>query len=255
MKKWDIFKKIIDLKLSNIEEIFFILSDIFPLFINNNTKYGKRNIYNKKILEVIKLFFEIIKEEDNYFNLILISKKKLNINDLNLFLEDLDKVNEDTMFYFINYLDNINYASLFDEEYRLKENSKSFDFIIETNIYRKELVRILLGDMILKKYLNYEEPFYELLKDKTVIIEDKEFYGLYIKLDNDKVSDLKLYIPYINNLETLLINIHEYDHAYRVYLQIGKCYEDIDYETLAKQKETDFLENIFMNEYKRIFKK
>lgn len=64
----------------------------------------------------------------------------------------------------------------------------------------------------------YNEEYFNLIKEKTIILEGKydeikDFIGFYPKYENDKLIDFRLYLPELIGLNNILIYIHEYCHA------------------------------------------
>lgn len=76
-----------------------------------------------------------------------------------------------------------------------------------------------------------------------------DFYGVFPKLNNNGVLvDFVVSIPEINDLDSFLVNIHEYAHAIYLVEMLGKVFES-DYmdEVLPKS-----LEKIYLNTYEDI---
>lgn len=94
----------------------------------------------------------------------------------------------------------------------------------------------------------YDEEFYKYIKQHTKIIKDtdniKELCGCFIIKDNNMIKGIRVLVPEIVNIETLLINIHEYTHAYEYYYKIGNLYfEDIENsEKIATSNEIKYLQ-------------
>lgn len=69
-------------------------------------------------------------------------------------------------------------------------------------------------------------------------------WGAFTEVDqNNKLSSIRILVPVINDEKTLLINIHEYAHAYELYNELGSDYK-IDQEhseAFAKFKEQEYL--------------
>lgn len=73
------------------------------------------------------------------------------------------------------------------------------------------------------EFLNYPEAFWEYIKPKITVIdinhpEAKEYYCVLVKADEQNVlKDLKPIIPYVTDLKTACIAVHELKHAYDLY--------------------------------------
>jgi len=83
-----------------------------------------------------------------------------------------------------------------------------------------------------KKHNLYDEEIFNYInKNSTRFEYDNEelipFIGCYyIKNSQDILQKIKLYVPYITNQITVLINIHEYIHAIELYKKIGKKFKE-----------------------------
>ena len=85
--------------------------------------------------------------------------------------------------------------------------------------------------------------------------EEMPFYGVYTKIDSEnRLRDIKVYVPEDRDLKTLLITIHEINNAFVLYERLNEPFLDLDYEKMAKEEEQSFLETYFEPHYKRIFK-
>lgn len=88
--------------------------------------------------------------------------------------------------------------------------------------------------------------------------EDNDFYGVNIKLDDSNfLIDMKVLVPRIINLETSLVNVHEFNHAYYLYKTLGYpiVNDDIFYEEMVKSYENLFQDEYVKKNYKKIFGK
>lgn len=118
----------------------------------------------------------------------------------------------------------------------------------------------MLGENVEEKYFPYPKEFWEYLKPRMTILtgeieKDIDFYGVYTKIDSANIlRDIKVYIPEDRDMKTLLITVHEINHAYILYTHLNEPFLDLDYEKIAKEEEQNFLETYFKPHYKRIFK-
>lgn len=99
------------------------------------------------------------------------------------------------------------------------------------------------------KYLNmYEEDFISFLDGKIHYFpysENNCIWSCFPKLGQyGRIIDIRLVVPIIKDTKTLLINVHEFTHAYDLYKrlnQIDNQNEDEEYEHRAKQSEERIL--------------
>ena len=75
----------------------------------------------------------------------------------------------------------------------------------------------------------YDESFFRDIKDRTHELPydtPTEWFGVFPILDNDVLVDIEVVVPQIVTEHNLLVNLHEFYHAYELYQEIGKIYED-----------------------------
>ena len=91
----------------------------------------------------------------------------------------------------------------------------------------------------LQRHNLYDAIMFEYIRARSTIIDykDEEQYqiiGCYYSFDKkNRLTKFELYVPFINNHETTLINIHEYVHAISLYQKLGKRYtKESDVEIL-----------------------
>ena len=93
----------------------------------------------------------------------------------------------------------------------------------------------------------YEEEFFEYIKDKVYYFPSNtplEWFGCFPILDEKGILvDIKVTVPKIENEKNILVNLHEFFHAYELYHELGKEYiEKIDERELsAKSFEKKYL--------------
>ena len=104
----------------------------------------------------------------------------------------------------------------------------------------------------LNTFFAYPATFWDYVAKRVTLVdsktvEDNSFYSVLMKLDdNDKLIDMKIIIPYMINIETILINVHELKHAYDLYLLLGKQISDEEkLEKVAKEEEDKFIKKYY----------
>ena len=102
----------------------------------------------------------------------------------------------------------------------------------------------------IKKFLNFSDEFWSFVGDRIkyvdgTISENKIFYCTLMKFnDCNELIDIKVIVPYIINLETALVNIHEFKHAYDLYFMMGKVIDNESfYEEQAILEEKRFMKS------------
>ena len=99
-----------------------------------------------------------------------------------------------------------------------------------------------------KLFLNYPNEFWEYVSPKikkvdSTIPGNEIFYATLLKYDdNNHIKDIIVMVPYIIDIETACINVHELKHAYDMYLKLNKYVDDKDqkYEDDAIELEKQF---------------
>lgn len=262
MKNKVIQQEIQKIKYENLEQMLYMAYYTGINYIKGFLKYGALNKITFKNKEIFHDYMQIMQEEKMLLNLLLKNSHRINEYAVLVLLDSLDEINEKTMKYYYQYLEDLEVAYELGEEHRTKAPIRNFKNLLETEQYREETIRILLGENVLQEYFNYSKEFWDYLAPRMTILDEdidggKSFFAVYIKTDTENaIYDLKVYVPYITNLETLLINIHEVNHAYMLYQNLNKpMQKEIDYEKIAKEEEQRFLESYFDEAYKRVFKK
>ena len=94
----------------------------------------------------------------------------------------------------------------------------------------------------------YDEKFFKYIKGKTHYFPSKtplEWFGCFPILDEKGVLvDIKVVVPKIENEKNILVNLHEFFHAYELYHELGKEY-------IEKTKERELSAKHFENRYKK----
>ena len=106
----------------------------------------------------------------------------------------------------------------------------------------------------IKIFLNYPNEFWDYINPKTKKIDSKIpgneiFYATLLKFDNNgRVIDIMVMVPYIIDVETACINIHEFKHAYDMYKLLNQYVDEKDsaYEEEAIKLEKKFKNKIYV---------
>ena len=95
----------------------------------------------------------------------------------------------------------------------------------------------------------YDINFFEFIKSRVSYFpytDDFCPWACFPVIDNNTLKDIRVIVPFITDEETLLINIHEFYHAYELYKELGLVYqENLDVrEKNAKDIEVKYLKKI-----------
>lgn len=222
-------KEIREIKKQNLETLLLTLK----YSIENMIEHEKTIDQSMQTLEEVH---QIINEEKILLNFIKRNLKKIDEIELDRILDLLDELNEKTIKYYYYLLDNFDIDRAMDKE---------VETLIDTDKYRKEVYGLTIGMKDVISYLNYPSEFWTYILPRTTRLNEESWYQVTIKCDEEeKVRDMRVFVPNIINLETAKINIHEFKHAYDMYRILGIPYLEKDYEEVAKREE-----QIFENDY------
>jgi hypothetical protein len=73
----------------------------------------------------------------------------------------------------------------------------------------------------------YDENFFIYIKDKVKVLPydvSLSWFGCFPILKDNIIVDLRLSVPEIVTEQNLLVNIHEYYHAYELYNELGSIW-------------------------------
>jgi hypothetical protein len=73
----------------------------------------------------------------------------------------------------------------------------------------------------------YNENFFTYIKDKVKVLPydvSLAWFGCFPILANNIIVDIRVSVPEIVTEKNLLVNLHEFYHAYEIYNELGKVY-------------------------------
>ena len=253
--------EIYELKRDNFEQFCFMLRYTLNNWFSSGIQYGFFHPITKKNYRVFEDYLKILKEENLYLNLLLQNELTFESGQVFHFLDLLDEKNAEMMMFFYQTLDDFEDSISFGgEEYRFQYPKRNFKFITENQDFQNELTRLILGTNVLQEYYTFGDSFWRYLNPRTTVLNEMInnnascFYGVYPKISEDHIlRGIKMIVPQMDSLETLLINVHELNYAYALYQRINQPFEDLDYEFYAKQAEQDFMERCFYRKRKQLF--
>ncbi len=236
--------------LNRLEFLSLTKSYLATYFISLTN--GDDNENRKILLTNLKDYLLITKEENAYLSYLISNFAKIkDFDTLDFLLDKLDLLNEVTFKQF---------NSLGEEYLDSLESKKSYSFptksipsLLTDDSIKKEVIGLTLSQEDLLNYYQKEDAIYYLFNHTKIIdtnLEDTSFYGCYPITDNNIVKEIRVCVPPIKNLKSMLINIHEYKHGIDLYPYLGKTYQDDNYEIVAKQEETNFQKTLSLRKGK-----
>lgn len=240
-------KNIKEIKIENILAKIMMCKEYIFLLITILIRKGLSNNYLEELIKIKDEYMAILNEENKLLNIILkkgINKDITAIDDLIYKLNDLA---DTTITYYYSLLDDIEKEIEFNRSYPYRRLSKNFKTLIETDEFKLMAHGLSLTTIDVKKYLGYNDDFWNYIQDKTKIIKDPyldydlkmHYYGVWYEINESKeLTKLIICIPKIVDLKTAQIAIHEFRHAHDIYT--SKILEDSILEDTAKQEEDKF---------------
>jgi len=234
-------EKLQEIKTENIEALFTILNYAISNTLQVYTSYEK----NKK---VVSEFYKFVKEQTIVLDYL---KRNLDNIDSQQFYQVIDilgAANGKAKLYCYGYLGNKENESEF---IRLKQ-------LIDINEYQKRIFCAMLSFEHIKEYLNclsVTDTFWEYIVEHTVLTEDDVYYGVRVKMNENIVNGVTLYVPPVKNLETALINIREIKRAYDMYKLIGFPYKEGICDLKVANNQIGFQNVYVQNKVKQYFRR
>lgn len=242
--------------LLNKQEALLLTKEYFVLYIISLFKDYKGKGSRRVLIEKLKEYYDTIREENSYLRFLLDNVDSIeNEESLNKVLDNLDIVNEQTYIYYDNilkdYEDNMFYGTL-DKKI---VSPKHFGTVLENSSYMEEILGLVLNVHDLEEYYKHSADAFKYLLGHTKIYdspanEGMDFYGCYPIEDKDTgiLTEIRLCVPKISDLETMLINVHEFKHGLDLYPYIGAVLPEMDYEASAKNEEEVFKKKYLLRE-------
>ena len=234
---------------ANYEEYIMMLLEYLKLYFKVITN-GNNSKLKSILIEKIKEYKSIISLENKYLRYLDKYEKVINENEYRNVLEVLDELNGKTYTYYDNILEEVDIAFGLKREGNII-SKRNFKTLVEEEELRDEIIGLTLTENDLYKYYSDVECI-DYLKTKTKVLNVSVndaicFSGCFTILDNDKLSDIKICVPKIYNLKSMLINIHEYHHGIMLYDYIGHEIPKLDFEELAVREEEIFVKSYVRN--------
>lgn len=249
-------------KIVNIKELLRMGSDCLNTYIDSALIFGVSSKVTKDIVNIWWEFFYIVREEKKLFNFLLENYDKMDICEIDEFMADMYALSGDTIQYYYDVLDDIEVACDMQLEWKAKRPMKSFKTLIESDKYRERVCGLALNESDIEEFFLYPKEFWDYIDVRTIILdshleEEKDFWGINLKMDGEKLVDLKVFVPDVVNLETALVNVHEFKNAYELYRRLGQTINESDtyYEIMGRDSEKKFKGEYMVKKRQQMFYK
>ena len=236
--------------LNRLELLSLTKSYLNIYFISLANGDDKEN--RKKLLTNLKDYLLITKEENAILSYLISNFDKIkNFDTLESILDKLDLVNEVTFKHFNSLGED--YMRTLESKETYSFPTKSMSSLITDDSIKKEVIGLTLSKEDLLNYYHKEDAIYYLLNHTKILntdLDDTSFYGCYPITDKNTLKEIRVCVPPITNLKSMLINVHEYRHGIDLYPFLGKNYPCYDYESSAKQEEVNFQKTLSLRKGK-----
>ena len=250
-------KDIKKIKIENILAKIMMCKEYIFLLIIILIRKGLSNNYLEELIKIKDEYMAILSEENKLLNIILKNGINKDITAIDDLIGKLNDLADTTIAYYYSLLDDIEKEIEFNRSYPYRRLSKNFKTLIETDEFKLMAQGLSLTIEDIKKYLGYNDDFWNYIQDKTKIIKDPyldydlkmHYYGVWYEVNESKeLTKLIICIPEIVDLKTAQIAIHEFRHAHDIYT--SKIQEDSILEDIAKQEEDKFKTNYLKKKIK-----
>ena len=240
-------KDIKEIKIENILTKIMMCKEYIFLLIIILAKKGLSNNYLEELIKIKNEYMAILREENKLLNMILKNGINKDITAIDDLIGKLNDLADTTITYYYSLLDDIEKEIEFNRNYPYRRLPKNFKTLIETDEFKLMAHGLNLAIEDVKKYLGYDDDFWNYIQDKTKIIKNPyldydlkiHYYGVWYEFNERKeLAKLIICIPEVVNLKTAQIAIHEFRHAHDIYT--SKIQEDSILEDTAKQEEDKF---------------
>lgn len=226
--------------------------DMFKNYIGYIMEIIKNGCYSSEdvgiLKDLLKDYKQELNDEDTQLKYLLSNIDRIDEEELERVLQMIDELNEDAF----NYYDSIGdsfaaktYAicPLVYPNRRIKKLRLNYPLL-------NEIKGLTLTFHDIEEYFSEYECM-DYLRANTKVLNEKEdlsFFGAYTNLDGDRIDGIKIAVPKICNLQTALVNVHEYRHGIDLFDYLGrKLPSNRDFEKIAKEEEDRFIKKYIRN--------
>ncbi len=250
-----------DIMEINIDSKKVVMSSVIDAYIYSLIVFGFKNPITKDVLNIWNEFKKNLTEEYKFCNFFYKNSSVVDLYECLVLLDSITDVNDKLTSYVLDCLDDIIIACQMKSEFRAQHYKRDFKTILETDEYRNLAIGLTISFEDIKKFLNYPKEFWNYISTRIRKVDplDEKNEILYSTLmkfdDNNKLTDILVLVPYIINLKTSLVNIHEFKHAYDLYNLLGcEVSNDVSvYEMDASNKEKEFTKEYITNKANNLF--
>lgn len=218
---------------SQFEQMFLITFYGLSSYFKSLFTFGSKSSIARDSIRVIKEMFDIVKTERRMLDFILKNMDSFDIESTSLVVAEMDQLNDKTVEYYYKVLDDIDEACECEVERFGIRPRKTFDTLTQTDSYTNQVIALAENKDSIKRFLGFEEKFWEFIKDKETGNSEyhsdkdaKKAFVVPVVDDSNNVVDIKMCIPKVVDLESALLTIRLYRRAYDLYMMLNKPLRD-----------------------------
>lgn len=230
-------KELLDIQNIDQKVMYFFRKKALLDAFESRRVCSANNDMAKEIETLRKQFLLLVQEQASILSFIEKYSDAMDQEEVNLFLTDFFSFSSEFLEYYETQLANLG----------KKEKQEKKVFLFSDYWIHARCLLLKMKDIM--DYLHYPIDFWEYIMPRislrdSHIPEHRFFYLVNIKVDTeDNIVDMHVGVPAIVNLETALVNIHEFRHAYDLYQLLGHPLpkEEEEYEKDAREEEKKFI--------------
>lgn len=213
-----------------------------------------RNFRTKKVVknnfDIMKEYYSITREENRLLNFIINNIGEMDDEAVKKVIEIIDELNESTYLYYVKEIETIEEAIGLEQEYKADRTKTKKPSLIETDDYRILVIALMQNEESLREFLGYEQEFFDYIKERKKVVNSSHEVNSHecfvYPLHNDEMvlTDLRMVIPKVVDLDSAILAIRLYKKAYNIYLRLGQPYKK---EIVTTEIEEENYKNVYLH--------
>ena len=216
----------------NKKEALLVIKDYLSLYFYSFIK-DKDNTRRNILLEKLKEYLAIIKEENKYYKFLIENIHKIKDEEaFDAILDKLDVLNEKTYNYFDNIL--LQYDDSLNQEESNEINlTKDFKTLLERTDIKEETISLTTTFYDVINYFSKDDAMTYLVPRTKFLESGEDLFGCFLKDEDNILKEIRLVLPQIKNKETLEECIYLYEMGILMYHHLYSEVPKGDFRSLA----------------------
>ncbi len=243
VRKEDLIKDILFMKNSTPEMIARITKDGIALYFKSLSTFGRKSKVTRETLTTMREMYRISKMEGRLFDFILDNLDSIDIDAAEETVLKLDKLNTQTYESYDAVLGEIETAIALKDENRTLKSNKGISSLLTNKNYANMVVALTEDIKNVRKFLNYEDEFWEFIKPfERIVPTPAEGARIQCGLipitepDGKTLSRFYTVVPKVIDMETAFIALDLYKKAHDMYLMVGKDYTGYQHKPSTEEQ-------------------